>query len=123
LYGLPGITAGSIGHVVGLRDIRIYSMGWLTADVDLVIDSAYQARMSYTYATGIAMNIGGTNQNPSGTDPMTDPTVTPGNGNSNSDWQWDAGLGHHVPLTGLAKVFVLANDPFGEGFNTWVITY
>lgn len=84
LYGCTGIAAGSIAHLVAIRDIRIYSMGWLTADVDTVLLSIANAIVAdpnhFTYATP-ALQIGGTNEAPSGTyQEPTGPGGTPTSG-------------------------------------------
>ena len=124
LYSSTGITPGSIGHLIAIRDIRIYSM-WptLTAaeSVDIVIDSIYAARANFTYSTGPSMQIGGTNPSPTGN--YTNPTVTPGDGNSNSDWSWNGT--YHVPLTPKAKIYYLVNGPDHgtDTFYRWSITY
>ncbi len=121
VYGSINILPTSIAHLIAIHDLRIYSMGWLTADVDTVINSMYTARANYTYATGPSLQIGGTNQSPSGS--YTDPLVTPGDGNSNSDWSWDGTK--HVPLTGKAKIYYLVNGPDHgtDTFYRWSITY
>ena len=124
LNGCTGITPGSIAHLTAIRDIRIYSM-WPTLaamdSVDIVIDSVYAARANFTYSTGPSMQIGGTNPSPTGN--YTNPTVTPGDGNSNSDWSWDGTK--HVPLTPKAKIYYLVNGPDHgtDTFYRWSITY
>lgn len=105
------VTAGSISHLTFARDIRIYSCGWLTADVDTVIDSMWAARANYTYATP-SLQIGGTNQAPSGN------VVAPVEG---ADWHQDGAT--WIPLTAGAKIYDLAKDVNSEGFNKWAITY
>jgi hypothetical protein len=70
IYSNSGITAASIAHLVAIQDLRIYSMGWSQAYVDLVLMSIGNAILAnaahFTYATP-SINIGGTNQAPSGT--------------------------------------------------------
>jgi hypothetical protein len=142
IYGCTGITAASIAHLVAIRDLRIYSMGWLTADVDLVLKSvsdAIHANVNhFTYATP-ALNIGGTNQAPSHLDGWIDPLITPGTGNSDDHWEWDAVAGKHKAISGGAAIWVanhnvkpwqvtfnggisedsLLGNVIGTGENTW----
>ena len=105
------VSAGSISGLVAIQDLRIYSMGWLTADVDTVIDSMWAARANYTYATP-ALQIGGTNQ------AMTGNVIAPEEGD---DWHQDGAT--WIPLTTGAKAYDLAKDVNGEGFKKWTITY
>ena len=119
LYACMLIVPGSIAHLTAIRDIRIYSIGWLqgnistpTSGVDGVIASAWGARASYTYSSP-SMQIGGTNAAPSGN------YIAPEEG---ADWHEDS-PGHWVPLTGKAMIYDLVNDVNGEGFNAWTITY
>jgi hypothetical protein len=114
LYGCTGITPASIAHLTALRDGRIYLMGWSAANNTTVLASAYNARASYTYASGIQLRIGA----PTGT-PGTEP---PEDGVSNDDWSWNAGTGQHEPLTGYAYMFMLGNDIYSEGYKTWSVT-
>ena len=109
--GDPLILPASIAHLTKIQDIRIYSMGWLTADVDVVIDSMWGARANYTYATP-ALQIGGTNQAPTGN--VTAPV-------EGADWHQDGAT--WIPLTTGAKAYDLAKDVNSEGFNKWTITY
>jgi len=111
LYSNAGIAAGSVSALVAIRDLRIHSMGWLTADVDTVIDSMWAARANYTYATP-SLQIGGTNDAPSGN--VTAPV-------EGSDWHWDGAK--WIPLTAGSKIYDLAKDVNGQGFNKWTITY
>lgn len=111
IYSCPGIAATSIAHLTAIRDLRIYSMGWLTADVDTVIDSMWGARAAYTYVTP-AIQIGGTNQAPTGN--VTAPV-------EGADWHQDGAT--WIPLTAGAKAYDLAKDVNSEGFNKWTITY
>ena len=88
-------------------------MGWLTADVDTVIDSMWSARANYTYPTP-SLNIGGTNQAPTGN------VVAPVEG---ADWHEDT-PGHWVPLTVGAKIYDLAKNVNSEARTAaWTITY
>lgn len=111
LYSNAGITAGSVSALVAARDLRIHSMGWLTADVDTVIDSMWTARAAYTYATP-ALNIGGTNQAPTGN--VTAPV-------EGTDWHQD---GVWIPRTAGAKIYDLAKNVNSEARTAaWTITY
>ena len=124
LNSCAGIAPGSIAHLTAIRDLRIYSMGWDAAGVDTVLLSASDAVWTnadhYTYSSP-SMQIGGTNAVPGGSAGAntTDPLVTPGSGNSNSDWQWDAGKSAHQALTGKAAVYYLTHLTT----HTWAITY
>jgi len=114
MYSCTGITPGSIAHLTAIRDLRIYSMGWTAQQNTDVLASAYNARMSYTYASGIQLRISA----PTG----TIGTEPPGDGESNTDWNWNAGTGKHEPLTGYAYIFMLGNDIYSEGYKTWSVT-
>ena len=112
IFGCTGITPGSIGHITGVRDIRLYSMwaAYTAADsVDIVINSMWAARAAYTHASGPSMQIGGTNPDPTGN------IVAPVEG---ADWHEDT-PGHWVPRTPGAKIYDLLNDVNSEGFPTW----
>ena len=113
LYSNTGITSGSVAGLVAIRDLRVHSMGWLTADVDTVINSMWAARANYTYATP-ALQIGGTNQAPTGT------VGAPVEG---ADWHEDT-PGHWTPLTAGAKIYDLAKNVNSEVRTAaWTITY
>ena len=114
LYSSTGIAPASIAHLTAIRDIRIYSMGWTTAQNTAVLLSAWNARASYTYASGIQLRISA----PTGT-PGTEP---PAEGVSNDDWSWNAETSRHDPLTGYAVIGDLQTDFYSEGFNPWVVT-
>lgn len=105
------LAAGSIGALVALQDARMYSCGWLTADVDIVINSMWAARANYTYATP-ALQIGGTNQAPSGN------VIAPAEG---TDWHQDGAT--WIPLTTGAKIYDLVNNVNSEVRPSWAITY
>lgn len=105
------ITSGSVAHLVAIRELVISSLGWLTADVDTVINSMWSARANYTYATP-TIQIGGTNEAPTGN--VTAPV-------EGADWHQDGAT--WIPLTTGAKAYDLAKDVNGEGFNKWTITY
>lgn len=93
------VSGGGIGTLLAMRVCYVLSLSWSQVIVDAFIDSVYDARASYTYATP-ALNIGGTNAAPSGVYQDATP-----------------------PTTGKEKIFKLVNDPDVEGFNTWTITY
>lgn len=117
-----GITVSGaldFGESSALKTVNLKDCTLSVAHVGNVIDSIYTNRAIFTYTTP-DLDISGSNGTPEGT--STNPTVTPGNGNTNADWEWSAGLNHHVPLTPMAKIYVLENDPFTEGFYTWAIT-
>jgi hypothetical protein len=116
------VSAASISYLVAIRDLRVYSMDWLTAEVDLVllsISDAIHANVNhFTYATP-ALNIGGTNQAPSHLDGWIDPLITPGTGNSDDHWEWDAAAGKHKAISGGAAIWA-ANHAAG---HPWTITF
>lgn len=106
------ISAGSIAGLVGIQDARVFSNSWLTADVDTVIDSMWAARANYTYATGPSLQIGGTNQAPTGN------VIAPIEG---ADWHQDGAT--WIPLTTGAKIYDLVNNVNSEVRPSWAITY
>ena len=110
VYQCVGITPGPIGHLTAIRDIRIYSMWSDAASVDTVIESMWDARANYTYATP-SLQIGGTNPAPTGN------YIAPEEG---ADWHNDGSK--WIPLTPNAKAYDLGNDVNEEGFNTWTIS-
>lgn len=71
IFGCTGITPASIAHLTAIRDLRIYSMGWDQAGVDLVLMSIGNAILAdaahFTYATPSIQIGGATNAAPSGT--------------------------------------------------------
>ena len=83
------------------------------AAVDAVFIQLHAGRDGYITSTP-EVNVSGTNASPSGL--STDPSVTPGAGNSDANWSWN-GAGHD-PLSGKAMSYDLANDVRAEGFNT-----
>jgi hypothetical protein len=122
-YSDPLLTAGSIASLSDIRDIRLYSIGWNAASVDTVllsVSDAIHANVNhFTYATP-SLQIGGTNASPGGTPAAatTDPLVTPGSGNSDTDWQWDAVAGKHKALTGMAAIWIMRNNTG----HAWTVT-
>jgi hypothetical protein len=114
LYSSNGITPGSIAHLVAIRDLRIYSMGWHTDDVDLVLKSISDAIHAdvnhFTFATP-ALQIGVTNQAPSHLDGYFDPMVVLGAGVGDADhWDWDAVLGKHKAKSGGSAIWVMTHN-------------
>lgn len=118
LYGIPGIVAESIAHLVKIINLRIYDFSWDVTGMDLVIDSIYQNREKFVTTPTLYILSG--NAAPSGT--YAPPPVDE---SSNSDWDWCVGVGHHWPLTGNAKRWYLVNGPdrgTADAFNRWSIT-
>ena len=119
----PLLTAGSVSTLTLIRNLRLYSIGWNAASVDVVllsISNAIHANVNhFTYATP-SLEIGGTNAAPGGTPAAatTSPLVTPGSGNSDTDWQWDAGAGKHKALTGMAAIWIMRNNTG----HVWTVT-
>ncbi|MFA5378297.1 MAG: hypothetical protein WC455_21260 [Dehalococcoidia bacterium] len=114
LYSCTGITPASIAHLIAIRDLRIYSMGWTAQQNTDVLLSAWAARANYTYASNIALRISA----PTG----TVGTEPPAAGVSNDDWSWNAETSRHDPLTGYAAIGDLQTDFYSEGFKPWVVT-
>jgi hypothetical protein len=116
------IRSGSAAGLVAIATALMSSMGWLTADVDLVLKSISDALHTnvnhFTYATP-TLSIGGTNQAPSHLDGWIDPLITPGTGNSDAHWEWDAVLSKHKAISGGAAIWA-ANHCVG---HPWTITY
>lgn len=119
----PLLTAGSVSTLTLIRDLRLYSNDWNAASIDIVllsISNAIHANVNhFTYATP-SLQIGGTNEAPGGTPgaATTSPLVTPGSGNSDTDWQWDAGAGKHKALTGMAAIWIMRNNTG----HAWTVT-
>ena len=122
-YSDPLLTAGSVSSLTVIRDLRLDNIGWNAASVDTVllsISNAIHANVNhFTYATP-SLQIGGTNAAPGGTlaAATTSPLVTPGSGNSDTDWQWDAGAGKHKALTGMAAIWIMRNNTG----HAWTVT-
>jgi|GEM_PF-5256868 len=100
---------------VGMRDFRAQNCLMSQAAVGNVIESIWDARARFTYATP-ALNVGGTNAAPAGI-----VAAPPGGEESNSDWLWDGAK--YIPLTAGAMIWDLAKDVNSEDFNKWAITY
>lgn len=108
LYSNAGITAGSVSALVAIRDLRIHSMGWLTADVDTVLLSIANAIVAdpnhFTYATPV-LQIGGTNEAPSGTyQAPTGPGGTPTSG-LEAVWIMTHNAGHAWTVTATGGTY------------------
>jgi hypothetical protein len=121
------ITAAPIEKYTQMREFKLYSLGWSSANVDTVLLSASDAVWDdlehYIYGqegAGPSLRIDD-NAVPGGSAgaDTTSPMTTPGSGNSNSDWSWDAGVGAHKALTGKAAVYYLKHLVR----HTWTITY
>jgi len=98
LYSTSSVITGGAPKAA-IRTVEIQSTGMLQAAVDAVLLAIYAARATYTYATP-ALNIGGTNQAPTGTYEDEDPVVS-----------------------GKGAAYELVNDPETEGFKKWTITF
>lgn len=84
---------------VAINNIRVESTSTTQANIDDILSRLYADRASFNFATP-ALNVGGTNPNPTGT--YADATP---------------------PTTGLEYAYKLVNDPDAEGFKKWAITY
>ena len=119
----PLLTAGSVSTLTLIRDLRLYSIGWNAASIDIVllsISNAIHANVNHFTDATPSLQIGGTNAAPGGTPAAatTSPLVTPGSGNSDTDWQWDAGAGKHKALTGMAAIWIMRNNTG----HAWTVT-
>jgi hypothetical protein len=97
------ITAGSIAQLVSIRSFKCNNNAYLQADVDLVLKSIGDAIIAnaahFTYATP-ALNIGGTNQAPSGV------------------YQAPSGPGGTI-TSGMEAVYVMCTNVG----HAWTVTY
>lgn len=93
-----GGTAG-IGGMNAAFDARVQNCNLTQAEVDTVIADIYANRANFTNAAP-NLRIDGDNAAPSGT------------------FQAAA-----TPTTGKEQIYALINDPNGEGFNTWTVTF
>ena len=98
-FANTNITASAMFASDVIHYLYANNNNWTQSDVDTVIASIYANRANYTYATP-TLNIGGNNAAPSGV------------------YQYAA-----TPTTGKEMIYALVNDPDGEGFNKWTITY
>ena len=95
-----GVTGAPImTSAVALANYRQQDCALLQANVDAILAAVYARRASFT-AAAPALNVGGTNQAPSGVYADEDP-----------------------PVTGKGMAFELVNDPETEGFKKWAITF
>jgi hypothetical protein len=101
LGGTSSTITGGAGAMaaVGIQQIWLQDTSLIEANVDNVLLRLYTDRANFTWATPI-LNIGGSNDAPSGIYQDGDP-----------------------PTTGLEYVYEIANDPETEGINTWSVTY
>ena len=111
------VLAPFAGVGSGMMDFQIQNCSLPVGDVDNVISSIWNARREFTWDTP-ALNVGGNNAAPGG-----NVAAPPGDGASNSDWNWNAGTGKYEPLTAGAMIWDLAKDVNSEGFKKWAITY
>jgi hypothetical protein len=100
---------------VGMRDFLAQSCLMSQAAVGNIVESIWNARAGFTYATP-SLQIGGNNAAPAGI-----VAAPPGGEESNSDWSWDGAK--YIPLTAGAMIWDLAKDVNSEGFVKWTITY
>ena len=100
---------------VGMQKFQVQNCLMSQAAVGNVVESIWNARATFTYATP-ELNVGGTNAAPAGT-----VAAPPGGEASNSDWSWDGAK--YIPLTAGAMIWDLAKDVNSEEFNKWAITY
>lgn len=101
LAGTSSAVTGGASPVAarGIQQVRIDDIGLNQTQVDDVIARIYADRALFTSAAPI-LNIGGTNAAPSGVYQDATP-----------------------PTTGKEMIYKLINDPDGEGFKKWTITY
>ncbi len=120
------IAPGVFGAALPIEEINLRDNGMTQALVDEVILQIYQARHSFLHLNTrdcttplvcqnqvILLRMMYGNASPSGM--YASP---PGNGVSNSDWQWDGQ--RYVPLTGQAMRYDLEHDVNEEGFQQWI---
>ena len=96
---------------VGMRNVQVQNCLMSQAAVGNIIESIWNARAGFTYATP-ELNVGGTNAAPAGN--VTAPI-------EGADWHDDGGT--WIPLTAGAMIWDLAKDVNSEGFKKWTITY
>lgn len=109
------VTYANVYGLTECATIALQNNAMIQPGVDTVLFEIYAYRASFT-AVAPAIDISGTNAAPTG-----NYAAPPAPGVSNSDWAWD-GAGHQ-PLTGKAAAYALVNDPNGDGFNTWTVTF
>ena len=96
---------------VGMRNVKVQDCLMSQAAVGNIIESIWNARAGFTYATP-ELNVGGTNAAPAGN--VTAPI-------EGADWHDDGGT--WIPLTAGAMIWDLAKDVNSEGFKKWIVTY
>ena len=96
INGTPNVSSN-----IWLRDYSCQNNALTQANVDSVIQSIYNRRTAFLYASPI-LNIGGTNTAPTGTYQV--PVVCPA-------------------LTGKERLHDLVNDSCGTGHKKWTVTY
>jgi hypothetical protein len=94
LNGAPDMSSNT-----GILRLLYHNNGLSQDDVDAVVGEIYDRRLAFTSALP-ALNVGGTNAEPSGVYQDAAP-----------------------PTTGKEMIYKLVNDPDAEGFNKWTITY
>jgi len=92
--GTPNIASNT-----AMANYQYQSCGLLQANVDAILAGIYARRAAFT-ALAPALNVGGTNQAPSGVYADEDP-----------------------PVTGKGYAYELVVDPETEGFKKWTITF
>lgn len=127
LYSCPNLTPSSIAGYQDITEMQFQNNGWNQAGVDTVLlsisDAIHANTNHFTYAKP-SIQIGGSggtaNAAPGGTASAatTSPLTTPGSGNSDNDWQWDAVAGKHKALTGMAAIYVMRNNTG----HVWTVT-
>jgi len=88
-----------VSPLENLRDLRVQGNEWTQAMSNALLDDIWAARNAYTYASGIVLQMHGTNAAPSGTYQAACPPTTP-----------------------KEEAYELVNDSCLEGFNNWAIT-
>lgn len=113
------IICDSFPACYGVRNVDFRGLCNTEVDVDAILNSIYQQRHSFTYATP-DLKISSTHA-PSGS--YVNPTTTPGDGNSDCNWAWVTD--HHEPLSGYAQIYYLKNGPDHgtDTFSRWTISY
>jgi Leucine-rich repeat (LRR) protein len=114
---LTAVDDSIFSHYSNAKTISVVDNFFDRNAIDSIVTQIYLARMNYN-ATRSVLKIGGSNAPPSGT--MTNPLVTPGAGQSNSDWEWNGSC--HTPKTGQAMIYDLANDVCGNGHKRWQVS-
>jgi hypothetical protein len=118
------VTAASIAAFTAISSMTLRSMNWWsTADVDLVLlsisDAIYLDPNHFTNAAP-ALNIGGSsNAAPSHLDGFIDPLISPGSGNSDDHYTWNAGAGKHQAIAGGSAMWVASHN----ASHPWTITF